>query len=326
MTPAPEHLGDQDAVCKLETAQDLTSPSGCWVLGRDRAAPGGVCRLSAGEERCSPRGMLPVAAPRKEGRGTARRAGRPFGIWQRCAWVPRFKELSKKPSIWAPLAAAVHGGALSRWFATKQLQRRKGKEPCPKCCMWWPWLERCLLPAPGATSKGLVQGHLPRGLQQAGWAAAQCLFPCARAPVKRLTSAPSRFCSQIQPRGSGRALPVPLRRAVRSSTPMLLGTNLHPPASGGIAEVRKVEEDTLQLPGEGPGSCFAVPKSASVSLPASSFPCSLLRLAGSSLEKKLWEYRILGLQRAPKHNTGQDPLHFAGTPRHSHTATFSLFC
>lgn len=59
VTSALEHLGDQDLVCKLETLQDLTSPSGCWVLGRDKAAPGGVCKLSAGEECCSPRGMLP---------------------------------------------------------------------------------------------------------------------------------------------------------------------------------------------------------------------------------------------------------------------------
>lgn len=103
-------------------------------------------------------------------------------------------------------------------------------------------------------------------LWPAGWAAAQCLFPCACAPVKRLTSTSLGFWSQIQPQGSGCALPVPLHRAVRSSARTLLSTNLHPPASGGIFVVKRSRKTRCSSPGEGPGSCFAVPKSALVSL------------------------------------------------------------
>lgn len=48
---------------------------------------------------------------RREGRATALRAGRPFGIWSRCAWVLRFKAFSKSPSIWAPSLLRARWGA-----------------------------------------------------------------------------------------------------------------------------------------------------------------------------------------------------------------------
>lgn len=52
-----------------------------------------------------------AAEPRREGRATALRAGRPFGIWCCCAWVLCFKELSKNPSIWAPSLLPAWRGA-----------------------------------------------------------------------------------------------------------------------------------------------------------------------------------------------------------------------
>lgn len=87
----------------------------------------------------------------------------------------------------------------------------------------------------------------------------------------------------------------------------------------------KVEEDTLQLPRGRSRQVLCCPKIC-LGFTAGVIICSFLRFAGCSLEKKHWEYKILGLQRAPKHSSGQDPLHFSGTPRCSHTATFFPFC
>lgn len=42
---------------------------------------------------------------------TALGAGRPFGIWSRCAWALHFKEFSKSPSIWAPSLLPARRGA-----------------------------------------------------------------------------------------------------------------------------------------------------------------------------------------------------------------------
>ena len=65
-------------------------------------------------------------------------AGRPFGIWRCCAWVPRFKELSKKPSIWAP--SALQGA--EQMVCNKTASDEKGRRPVQRNT--WLWLELCV--------------------------------------------------------------------------------------------------------------------------------------------------------------------------------------
>lgn len=67
-------------------------------------------------------------------------AGWPFGIWRCCAWVPRFKELSKKPSIWAP--SALQGA--EQMVCNKTASDEKGRRPVQRNT--WLWLELCSLP------------------------------------------------------------------------------------------------------------------------------------------------------------------------------------
>lgn len=60
----------------------------------------------------------------------ALKAGWPFGIWQHCAWVPRFKELSKNPSIWACLLLLEWQGADQMVHnKTTSEEREKGTSP-----------------------------------------------------------------------------------------------------------------------------------------------------------------------------------------------------
>lgn len=99
--------------CRMEAAQEPQPPSGHFALSRAKVGSGKACKLSAGEGahwalgRAEPR----REGGRQEGRVTALGAGRPFGIWSRCAWVLRFKEFSKSPSIWAPSLLPARRGA-----------------------------------------------------------------------------------------------------------------------------------------------------------------------------------------------------------------------
>lgn len=84
------------------------SPNLLWppCLGQKRQ--GGLWKGLQGE---GAPGGLGRAEPRREGGETALRAGQPFGIWSRCARVPRLKEFSKSPSIWAPSLLQARRGA-----------------------------------------------------------------------------------------------------------------------------------------------------------------------------------------------------------------------
>lgn len=73
-----------------------------------------------------------AAEPRREGRATALRAGRPFGIWCCCAWVLCFKELSKNPSIWAPSLLPAWRGAEQMVCKQNSVRLRKRTETCPE--------------------------------------------------------------------------------------------------------------------------------------------------------------------------------------------------
>lgn len=119
-----------------------------------------------------------MAKPRREGHATALRAGRPFGIWRRCAWVLRFKELSKNPSIWAPSPLPARRDA-------EQMVRKQNSFACGRqedlskaACGW--------SSAPGATSAELLQEHLPCDVQASVCSSCLRLCPCdctARASV-----------------------------------------------------------------------------------------------------------------------------------------------
>lgn len=88
----------------------------CSVTDRDRAAPGSICRLPAGEEHWGR-----VAVPRKEGCGQCSVLAGPLAYGDVVLGCLVLKNYQRSRPSGPPQRSRVP----SRWFATKQLQMRK---------------------------------------------------------------------------------------------------------------------------------------------------------------------------------------------------------